>query len=106
MLLPVIWNGIGIWHYVMEHTHTFCTTDSAEHAHEMLEDCISICQLTNNQPHQQLPTTNDYYELKTCITSTPFFNILLFSSTRQPNFINPFLLETHFLTDIFHPPIG
>ena len=106
MLLPVIWNGLGLLHYVVAHTHTFCTTDSAEHAHQTPADCISLCQLTNNQPHQQLPITNDYYELKTCLTSTLFFNTLLLSSTNQSNFVDPFLLETHFLTNIFHPPIG
>jgi len=90
----------------MEHTHTFCEVDSDEHAHQTPEDCISICQLTNNPPHQQLPTTNDYYELKTCITSTQFFNTLLRSSIKQTNFIESYLLETHFSDDIFHPPIG
>ena len=106
MLLPVIWNGIGLWHYVMEHTHTFCTENSTEHSHDDLDDCISICQLVNNQPNQLLPTNNDYHELKTCLTPNPFFNTLLFSLTNQANFITPFLLEIHFFDDIFHPPIG
>ena len=95
MLLPVIWNGIGLWHYVMEHTHTFCAVDSVEHSHQTSEDCVSICQLINTTSNQQLPITNDYYELKTCITSTPFFNTLLLSSSNQSNFI-----ESHLKTQI------
>ncbi len=106
MMLPVIWNGIGLWHYVMEHTHTFCEADSAEHAHQTPEDCINICQLTNNQPNQQLPTTNDYYELKNCITPNTFFNTLYDCPIKQTNFIEPFSLDNYFSDDIFHPPIG
>ena len=106
MMLPVIWNGIGLWHYVVEHTHTFCASDAAEHTHQIPEDCVSIYQLTNNQSHQQLPTINDYYELKTCLTPIPFFNTLLFSSTNQSNFVESHLLDKHFSDDIFHPPIG
>jgi len=106
MLLPVIWNGIGLLHYVVEHTHTFCTTEETKHTHETVEDCLSLCQLTNQQPHQQLPTSNDYYELKICITKNAVLNTLSFSLTNQTNFIPPILLEKSFSDDIFHPPIG
>ena len=73
MMLPVIWNGIGWWHYVVEHTHAFCDSDLEEHTHQTPEDCVSICQLTNNQPNQQLPSTTDYYELKNCLPQNTFF---------------------------------
>lgn len=106
MLLPVIWNGIGLWHYVVEHTHTFCTTDSTEHFHQTPKDCVSICQLTNNQPHQQLPTVNEYHELKTCITPDLFLTTFTFNLTSQSNFMESPPLEIPYSNDIFQPPIG
>ena len=106
MLLPVVWNGIGLWHYIVAHTHTFCAADLAEHTHQTPEGCISIFQLENNQPNQQLPTTNEYYELKTCITSNTIFNTLLLCSIKQTDFIEPFSLNNHYFNEIFHPPIG
>lgn len=107
MLLPVIWNGIGLLHHVVVHTHTFCTSDSTEHhTHETAENCLSIFQLNDQQPNEQLPTTNDYYELKTCITSNPFFNTFYLCSIKQTNFTEPFSLDKLFSNDIFQPPIG
>ncbi|MFK7980626.1 MAG: hypothetical protein AB8G86_11635 [Saprospiraceae bacterium] len=107
MLLPVIWNGIGLVHYVVAHTHTFCTNDSTDnHTHDEIEACLSICQLTDIQPHQQLPVTNDYFELKICITKNSFLNTFALSLTNQVNFTDSYLLEKSFSDDIFHPPIG
>lgn len=106
MMLPVIWNGIGLLHYVMEHTHTFCEADLAEHTHQIPDDCISICQLTVSQSNQQLPTTNDYYELKICLVQIPFFKRLLHNPSNKENFIESYLLESHFSDDIFNPPIS
>ena len=106
MLLPVVWNGIGLWHYVVEHTHIFCVNDLAAHTHPTPADCLSLCQLTDNHPNQQLPITNDYQELKTCITPNLLFNTIYLSSFKQTNFTEPFSLDHLFSNDIFQPPIG
>lgn len=75
MLLPVIWTGIGLWHFVAEHTHTFCTNDTATHIHQNMDDCVSICQLTNNPLQQYFSSSFDYQELKVCLS--PNLNLKL-----------------------------
>ena len=92
---------------MVEHTHTFCPSDAPEdHLHHSADACLSVYQSENNQPNQQLPTTNDYYELKLCLSPTIFFKTLLISPTKQNNFIESHLLENSFSDDIFHPPIS
>ena len=103
VLLPVIWNGIGLLHYMVDHTHTFCLDDS-DHTHQPVEECLSICQITPNQS-QHIPTLNDYQELKQYLTFNKNLLPITILPVNQFNFKDPHLLESSFSTDIFHPPI-
>ena len=104
VLLPVIWNGISVFHHLVEHTHTFCQ-DPSDHTHTTAEDCLTICKITPNHQHQ-IPTHNDYQELKQYLTPNLPYNTHSNSISLQMNFEEPHLSGYYFSDDIFHPPIG
>lgn len=103
LLLPTIWNGVSLFHFAVEHTHTFCSTDE-DHSHSNPTHCASIFQLTDSQ--SQLPSTTkiDFQELKQFLTPNLEFRQRLFLSFPQNYFITPSLLDNGFSKDIFHPP--
>jgi len=106
LLLPTIWNGVTLIHYAIEHTHTFCNSDS-EHLHSSPAHCLSIFQLAESQNQSQLPSTTkiEFQELKQYLTPNLEFKQRLFLSFPQNHFISPPLLDKGFSKDIFHPPI-
>ena len=104
--LPVIWNGISFIHYVIEHTHTLCST-TTEHAHPDPENCLSVFQLAESQRSNQFPpaTTIEFQELKQYLPLPLYSSSIESQSVQQINFVDIFFLEYLFTRAIFHPPI-
>lgn len=103
--MPIIWNGITLFHFVVEHTHTFCEEDLA-HEHADTDDCLSIFQLSINQDQDQVPspTKIEFKELKQYLTSNLDLQIEVLPS-QQINFVDIALPDNLFTKDFFHPPI-
>ena len=105
MFLPVIWNGLSLLHFVVEHTHTFCESD-ADHEHTSLHDCMSFCHITKSQENNQFLSKIEFSELKPCINPLSSFIIQSFSFSLVTTMNeSPFLLGRNYSNDIFHPPI-
>ncbi len=105
VLLPIIWNGLGFLHYVVEHTHIFCITD-ADHEHKSPHECSDIYHVNQSQDHDHLPTNIEFYELKQYITTLSSLNIQPFSAALTATNAGASLNHGRiFSDDIFHPPI-
>lgn len=106
LLFPIIWNGVSLIHYAVEHTHTFCQTE-AEHSHPNPDNCLSVFELSDNQNKSQLPTNtkSDFQEIQQYLSPNLAFNSTLLLSLQQINFVNPSLPDNFFLKDVFLPPI-
>lgn len=106
ILIPIFWNGISLVHFVVEHTHTFCETES-EHSHPNPENCLAIFQLTENQSESQLPSNTkiDFQELKQYLTPSLELKSIEYLSFKQINSDTSFLPDDSFPKDVFHPPL-
>lgn len=100
-----MWNGVTLFHFVVEHTHTFCE-DETTHTHTSTEECLTIFQLS--QSHDQMPaqTNNEFQKLKQFIAPTLLVATAVQPNLQQSNFINLHLKEELFLKAIFQPPIA
>ncbi len=107
MLIPLLWNGASLLHYLVEHTHTFCASEE-NHQHQSMDDCQTICHILPSHEESQLPINIEFYELKQCITASSELYI-------QDKFLNQLSTITPFSSlfygriiseDIFRPPIS
>jgi len=107
ILTPIFWNGISLIHYVVEHTHTFCETESA-HSHPNPDDCLALFQLAESQSQSQLPASTkiEFQDLKQYLTSNLELKPIIRLSVQQINFANSFLPDDIFPKDVFHPPVS
>ncbi|MFT4761963.1 MAG: hypothetical protein ACI9XO_001044 [Paraglaciecola sp.] len=106
VLLPVIWNGVSFFHFIVEHTHTFCGND-ADHEHSSTHDCLNIYHLTEYQDHEQILVKTEFFELKQYITNYPTLNIpILLSTSSAVKFESSFLYGKILTDGIFRPPIA
>jgi len=104
MLFPIIWNGVGLFHHLVEHTHTFC--ENHDHEHSTVHECMNICHITQNHHHNQLPSEIDFHELKQYVNNcSPLdFPVVLITSTAL--IAESSALHDRTLSDdIFRPPI-
>lgn len=90
---------------MVEHTHTFCL-ETLDHTHQTAEDCLSLCQITQDEQHHQLLTQTDYQELKLYLIPDLDINSPDILIIHQTDFIYPSFWENSIPEDIFHPPIG
>ena len=105
MCLPVIWNGLSLIHYVVEHTHVFCKSDT-NHEHTSAQDCSSFCLLSKDQEHKQLLTQIEFFELKQCISPLSDYHIQPFSSDLSSVDKRSSLFHGRiYSNDVFQPPI-
>jgi len=106
LLFPIIWNGISLFHYVVEHSHTLCLNETG-HSHPSPDDCLSIFQLTDSQNQNQLPATtkSEYQELKQYISPDLELSSILLLSYQSVNFTHLTLSNYLFSKDVFLPPI-
>jgi len=106
LLFPIVWNGISLFHYAVEHTHTFCQTDS-EHSHPNPDNCLSIFELTESQSQSELPisTKSEFQELQQYFTPNLDLYPMQLLSFQQVNFVTSSHLEKGFSKDVFLPPI-
>ena len=106
LLLPIIWNGVSLFHHIIEHTHTFCQTESG-HVHSNPDNCLSIFQLAESHNQNQLssPTKSEFKELKQYLTSNLYSTLIRVLPFQQMNFEDIALLDNLFIKDVFHPPI-
>ena len=106
LLFPIIWNGISLLHYAVEHTHTFCERDS-EHSHPNPDDCLSIFELSEVQNQSELPSTTkrDFQELQQYLAPNLELNSIGLQSFQQINFVTTSLPDDGFPKDVFLPPI-
>jgi len=105
VLLPIIWNGMGFFHYLVDHTHTFCENED-NHEHTSTDECLAMCHLGQSQAQHQIPTQIEFYELKQFITTPSILNIRPLVN----NLSNTAIIRSHhfgrvYSNDIFHPPI-
>lgn len=106
VLLPIIWNGVSFFHYVIEHTHTFCESD-INHEHTHANDCLNVYHISQNQDHDPLLSKIEFFELKQYITAFPFFDKQFSFSNITSTNSEYFLLYNRILSeDIFRPPIS
>ena len=107
LLLPIIWNGVTLFHYVIEHTHTFCQTE-LEHAHANPDTCLSIFQLAENHNQNQLPTPtkSEFKELKQYLTPKLDLSPITVFSFPKLSFVDITFPDDLFSRDVFHPPIA
>lgn len=107
LLLPIIWNAVSLFHYVVEHTHTFCETE-LEHAHTTPTDCLTIFQYSENHSQNQLPspTKSEFKELNQYISPDLQLISTTFLISQQINFVDIALPDNFFIKDVFHPPIA
>ena len=106
LLLPIIWNGVTLFHFVVEHTHTFCEEDLT-HTHSDTEDCLSIFQLTENHTNNQLPssTKSEFKELKQYLNPDTDLTSITAHLSQQMAFFDILLSDNSFSKDIFQPPV-
>jgi hypothetical protein len=105
VLLPILWNGASFFHYVVEHTHAFCESD-IDHEHPLVDDCLTICHVIQDQDHNQLLSKVEFFELKQYITSSFTLNKQLFSDRLVSTNAGSALFQGRIYSDdIFHPPI-
>lgn len=105
-LIPVIWNGINMIHYVVEHTHVFCTNYD-DHTHQTVEECSSFCVFEDYQHQYHFSIQNDYQELKIYLTLHHLsFNFKTPLSLYQSIFLESPAWEHSFIRDIFRPPLS
>lgn len=106
LLLPIIWNGVSLFHYVVEHTHTFCETE-LEHAHTDPDDCLTIFQFSENHHQNQLPSTtkSEFKELNQYVSPDLHLIPATFLISQQTNFVDIAIPNNCFIKDVFHPPI-
>jgi len=96
-----------LFHYVVEHTHTFCEED-INHAHSNPDNCLSIFQLSESHSQNQLPspTKSEFKELKQYLTPNLDFTSIRVLPFQQMNFVDIALSDNLFIKAIFHPPIS
>ena len=106
LLLPIVWNGVSLFHYVVAHTHTFCDTE-LEHTHTNPNECLTIFQLTENHHQNQLPTPakSEFKELKQYLSQDLQITSTTLIIYQQINFVDIALPDNFFIKDIFHPPV-
>ena len=106
LVFPIIWNGISLFHYAIEHTHTFCQTES-KHSHPDPDNCLSIFELSESQNQSELPATtnNEFQELKQFLTPNLKLNPILLLSFQQINSVNFTLPTDGFPKGVFLPPV-
>lgn len=104
MLIPVIWNGASMVHYLVEHTHALCNTTD-EHIHVASENCLTICVVDNHQSEGQILTVTDYKELNIYLLVPQILTIVSVGGNQPQQFLSPTLLNHLYSNDIFHPPI-
>ena len=104
--MPIIWNGITLFHYVSAHTHTFCKEDIT-HTHTDTGDCLSIFQLAENHNQNQLPVPNkrEFKEIKQYLSPIIHLTSKTTFAFQQINFVDSSLPDFLFSEDVFHPPI-
>ena len=74
MLLPPIWNGASFIHFLVEHTHAFCSSD-VEHEHSSTDDCHTICHIALETEKGTFPNSKvEFYELKQFIPAFSDFD--------------------------------
>ena len=105
MFLPVIWNGLSLFHYVVEHTHVFCDSGT-NHDHDSSQDCLSFCHINKYQEHHHPVSTIEFFELKQYITPAHLFVIqpssfTLLTTNNKSSIFNGRIYSNK----IFHPPI-
>lgn len=103
---PILWNGISLVHYVVEHSHTFCQSE-VEHSHPNPDDCLSIFQLADSENQSPLPATtkSEFQALKQYLTPQLALNPILFLSYQRAHFLDPVHSNHLFSKDVFLPPI-
>jgi len=105
VLLPIIWNGVSFFHYLSEHTHTFCESE-IDHHHSTVDDCESIYDISKGEDQNHLLTKVEFYEIKQFITPRSIISITSHLSTASALIFECSIqLERLFSEDIFHPPI-
>ncbi|MFK7934801.1 MAG: hypothetical protein AB8G22_14935 [Saprospiraceae bacterium] len=104
-LLPVLWNGTSLVHFLVEHTHALCANED-DHSHPTAKECATICAFDAPSSEQPTATQHDYQELKIYLTLSEYLPTQIVISNRQPSFPKVNLWENLFCPDIFHPPIG
>ena len=106
LVFPILWNGISFLHYAVEHTHTFCQSDT-EHSHPDPDNCLSIFELSDNQNKSELPATtnSEFQELQQFLTPHLELHPLLYLSTQQITFVNSSLSDDGFPKGVFLPPV-
>ena len=108
MLIPLLWNGINLIHYLVEHTHTFCASEQ-DHQHPSTEDCRTICYISTQHEESQIPHQSIvFYELKQCITTPfPFLKKQLLFFKTISTISNYLILHGRILSDeLLRPPIS
>jgi len=106
LLIPLFWNGMSFIHYLVEHTHTFCTSEQ-DHQHTLTEECPTICHITPQHEQDQIPHNIEFHELKQCITTCASFNAqFAFSYQISTNSDYTLLYGRILSEDIFRPPIS
>jgi len=74
MLIPLLWNGMSLIHYLVEHTHSFCTNEQ-DHQHSSTEDCQIICHIAPQHAQGQIPHKLGFYKLKQYISPFSSFDV-------------------------------
>jgi len=106
ILSPIVWNGLNFIHYVVEHTHTFCLSDT-DHNHIKPNECSHIYHITHQQDRDQIPLNIEFYELKQYTTALSSLTAQDFLSNFTPTNTNfSFLYGRIFPNDILRPPIS
>jgi hypothetical protein len=106
MLIPFFWNGLSLFHYMAEHTHTFCSTEQ-DHEHIPSEDCHTICHFSPDHGQAQIPNKVEFYELQQCITTNSYIKVVsICANIKSTNLSYAHLYSRSFSGNIFRPPIS
>ncbi|MEM9822225.1 MAG: hypothetical protein AAF985_14175 [Bacteroidota bacterium] len=106
VMLPVIWNGMNLVHYVLEHTHAFCLTDT-DHEHKSAHECLDLYHFSQSHDHNHLPTKVEFFELNQYITDFSSLNIQSYSSVfNATKAVSSFFYGRIYIEEIFHPPVA
>ena len=106
MMIPIFWNAMSFVHYLVEHTHTFCT-NKQDHQHSSSDDCFKICNITQHHDQGQVPLKVEFYELKQYITPFSSFKTPIKFTNQLSSFTNySSLYGRVILEDVFRPPIS
>lgn len=107
MLLPPIWNGASFIHFLVEHTHAFCSSD-VEHEHSSTDDCHTICHIALETEKGTFPNSKvEFYELKQFIPAfSDFYNTVSIADSHSANFSFSHLDGRTFIDELLRPPIA